>query len=382
MATVVSIITRLNIGGAALHAILLADGLRPEYQTLLVTGRESATEGSMLPLAVEKRVPIVTIPELRREIDPLNDVIAFFKLLRVIRRVRPQIIHTHTAKAGFIGRIAALLCRAPVIIHTFHGHVFRGYFGPTKTSILLMLERCLALFSSRILTVSEQQREELANFRIAPKSGITCVSLGLDLSHLAANPTGRNEMRGKWGVPLDAQAVGIVARLVKIKGHELFFDSAVEVRKQYPNAWFVVVGDGERRTELEHYAQRLRLPVVFTGWESDLQAVHSALDVVCLTSFNEGSSTALIEALAAAKPVVSTAAGGVVDIVRDGDTGILLQGRDPQAFAKAICQLLAASGPAREMGLRGRDSVFPRYDVSKLLENMKLIYQSLLRAEC
>jgi len=372
---VLRVITRLNVGGPAIHTILLTDRLRPDYDTVLVIGTEARNEGSMIPLADRLGVPVVRVPELRREIDPLHDLVALIKLIGIIRRERPQIVHTHTAKAGFVGRLAAWLCGVPIIIHTFHGHVFRGYFGPRKTKMLLFIERALALVSNQIITVNEEQRAELMGFGIASKQKLISVPLGLELGPLADGPADVHAMRCKWGIPEGVPAVGIVARLVHIKGHELFLAAAAHVHARFPEAYFVIVGDGERRGELEEMARELQIPVVFTGWETDLRAVYGALDVICLTSINEGSPVALIEALAAGKPIVSTNAGGVVDLIKSGENGILINERDPAAFGDAICRLLAEPEQGRAMGAKGKESVFPAYDVSTLVANIDQLYE-------
>ena len=378
MPKIVRVIARLNVGGPAIHVILLAHYLRPEYETILVSGVETEREGNMLPLAQRMGVDIVRIPELSREISLRDDLVSLARLVRLIAREKPDIVHTHTAKAGVVGRLAAWLCRVPVVVHTFHGHVFRGYFGPAKTRFFLTLERLLARLTDRILTVNEEQRQELIDFSIAPPEQIQAVLLGLELGELACGDGDPVLMRRKWGLSLEAPLVGIVARLVPVKGHELFLDAAAELHQRMPEVRFVVLGDGERRTELEAYAAARDVPVVFAGWEMDLKAVYAALDVVCLTSFNEGSPVALIEALTAGKPVVSTPAGGVVDLIRDGENGLLIADRDPAAFSRAIQRLLDDRELARAIGSRGRHSVYPRYDVSRLTADIRALYAGLL----
>lgn len=375
---VVRIIARLNVGGPAIHVLLLAHHLRPEYDTVLVSGLEAEREGNMLPLAKRLDVDVTRVPELGREINFFSDLISVFKLVRLIAREKPDIVHTHTAKAGFVGRIAARLCRVPVIVHTFHGHVFHGYFGPLKSRAFVYLERLLARLSDAILTVNEQQRQELIAYGIAPPDKIRSVLLGLELSQLANNGADPAVMRRKWGVPPEAPLVGIVARLVPVKGHELFLDAAAELRRHRPAARFVVVGDGERRADLEAYAAKLGLPAAFAGWETDLRAVYAALDVVCLTSFNEGSPLALIEAMTTGKPVVSTAAGGVVDLIKDEGNGLLVRDRDPQAFSHAVQRLLDDPSLAAAIGRHGRASVYPLYDVSRLVADIRSVYAELL----
>ncbi|MHB8620073.1 MAG: glycosyltransferase family 4 protein [Chloroflexota bacterium] len=377
MAKIVRVIARLNVGGPAIHTILLAAKLRPDYETVLVSGVESAAEGNMLPLAHRHGVVVRRIPELGREIHLVWDLVALFKLIRLIRRERPDIVHTHTAKAGLVGRVAAWLCGVPVVVHTFHGHVFRGYFGPVKSRLFVLLERLLARLTDRIIVVNEAQRSELLRFRIAPPDKLVAVPLGLELDAFSAAPSQPGAMRRKWGVPLGAPLVGIVARLVPIKDHRLFLSAAAEVCRRRADVWFAVIGDGELRPDLEAYARELAIPVVFTAWESDLPAVYADLDLVCLTSLNEGSPVALIEALAAGKPVVATAVGGVADVVDDGRTGLLVHNRNPVALADAIVDLLASGGLRRQLGEDGRRTVVEKYDIERLVRDVKGIYGEL-----
>ena len=366
------------MGGPALHVILLTHHLRPDYETVLVSGLEAEREGNMLPLAKHLDVSVVRMPELSREISPFADVVSVLKLARLIAREKPDIVHTHTVKAGFVGRLAARLCGVPIIIHTFHGHVFHGYFGRLKSRAFVYLERLLARLSDLIVTVNEQQRRELIDYGIAPPDKIRTVLLGLELRELANDGADPAIMRRKWGVPLEAPLVGIVARLVPVKGHELFLDAAAELHRSRPDASFVLMGDGERRVEIEAYAAKLDAPVVFAGWETDQRAVYAALDVVCLTSLNEGSPLTLIEAMTAGKPVVSTAAGGVVDLIHHEDNGLLVRERDPRAFSQAIQRLLDDPSLAAAIGKRGRESVYPLYDVSRLVRDIRAIYAELL----
>jgi glycosyltransferase involved in cell wall biosynthesis len=261
-----------------------------------------------------------------------------------------------------------------------HGHVLRGYFGPLKTRVFILLERLLARATDQILTVSEEQRRELiADFHIAPAAKIRVMHLGLPLEPLL-HPADPCVMRAKWGIPAGVPVVGIVARLTAIKGHELFLDMAAELHVRRPDVRFVLIGDGERRAELQAYAAGRDVPVIFGGWEPNslAPAYYAALDVACLTSFNEGSPVTLIEAMAAGKPVVSTAVGGVPDLVRHGVEGFLVPDRDPVAFAGYVEGLVGDPSLAAEMGRRGRAAAYPKYDVRQLVTGMGELYDELL----
>jgi len=270
---VLRIIARLNIGGPAIHTILLTAGLNNErFEPLLVTGVEGRREGSMLDLAAAKGVEPIIIPELRRNVGPQDALVALLRLYHLIRRERPQIVHTHTTTAGLLGRLAAKLAGVPVILHTFHGHVLRGYFGPLQSKALVWMERFLARLTDRIVTVSEGQRQELAGYGVAPLEKIVVVPLGFELEDLLSCESHRGELRRELGLGDDVRLIGIIARLVPIKNHRLFFQAAKLVAEAVPQARFLVVGDGELREELEAYAHELELDerVLFIGWRRDL----------------------------------------------------------------------------------------------------------------
>jgi len=379
---ILRIIARLNIGGPAIHTILLTAGLNDQrFESTLVTGVEGRYEGNMLDLAAAKGVKPIIIPQLRRNVDPIGGLVTLFKLYRLMRRQKPHIVHTHTATAGLLGRLAARLAGVPVIVHTFHGHVLRGYFGPILSEGLVWMERFLARLSDRIVTVSEGQRRELAGYGVAPLEKITVVPLGFELESLLACESHRGELRRELGLADDNKLVGIVARLVPIKNHRLFLQAAQVVAEAVPQARFLVVGDGELREELEAYACDLGLDgkILFTGWRRDLARLYADLDVVALTSINEGTPVSLIEALAAGVPVVATAVGGVPDVVVEGGTGYLVEVGDVKGMAAAIIELLRNPERAKEMGMAGRKAVYPKFSAQTLIANVEGLYAQLLR---
>jgi len=378
---VMRVIARLNIGGPAIHAILLTAGLDPNrFVSTLVTGVEAAYEGNMLDLAVQKGVQPLVIPQLGREISPLRDWMTLIKLYRLFRDRRPHIVHTHTAKAGTVGRLAARLAGVPVVVHTFHGHVFHDYFGPLQTRVFIGIERFLASLSDRIVTVSDGQRRELADYGVASLDKIAVVPLGFELDALLKCESLRGQLRRELGIPEGMALVGVVARLTAIKNHRLFLDAARLVVEAGQEAMFLVVGDGELRAELEAYVAELGLAerVIFTGWRRDLSRIYSDLDVVVLSSLNEGTPVSLIEAMAAAKPVVATRVGGVSDVVLDKKSGYLVQSKDMEGLTGGILALLRAPDKAREMGLAGRAAVHPKYASETLLANVEKLYLELL----
>jgi glycosyltransferase involved in cell wall biosynthesis len=379
---VMRVIARLNIGGPAIHTILLTAGLDPaRFESTLVTGVEAACEGNMLDLAAQKGVQPLVIPELGREINPMKDWVTLFKLYRLFRDRRPHIVHSHTAKAGTVGRMAARLAGVPVVVHTFHGHVFHDYFGPLQTRVFIGIERFLASLSDRIVAVSEGQRRELAEYGVASLDKIAVVPLGFELDALLNCEPLRGQLRRELGIPDGMALVGIVARLTAIKNHRLFLDAARLIVEAGQEAMFLVAGDGELRAELEAYVAELRLAerVIFTGWRRDLPRIYADLDVVALSSLNEGTPVSLIEAMAAAKPVVATRVGGVSDVILDKESGYLVQSKDAEGLARGILDLLQAPDRAREMGLAGRAAVHPKYASETMLANIEKLYLELLR---
>jgi glycosyltransferase involved in cell wall biosynthesis len=290
-------------------------------------------------------------------------------------------VHSHTAKAGTLARVAAWLGRVPVIVHTYHGHVFHGYFSPRQTRLFLAIERALARRTDCLLAVSETVRRELLGFGIGSPERMRVMPLGLDLDRFARSDAMRGLVRAELGLAPETPTVGIVARLVPIKAHEVFLEAAARLARRLPRVAFVVVGDGERRAELETAACRLELQgrVHFLGWRQDLDRIYADLDVVALTSRNEGSPVSLIEAMAAGRPVVATRVGGVPDLVEDGLTGTLVGPGDAGALAEAVAALLADPDQARAMGEAGRKRVLPAFGAERLMADVDRLYTELLR---
>lgn len=383
---VLLVITRLNVGGPAAHAVLLAERMDPaRYETRLVTGTEDADEGNYLALHGKSRERVLVLPDLGRPIRPAADFRAVVRLARLIRRFRPHIVHTHTAKAGALGRAAALLAgvSAPALVHTFHGHVFRGYFTAARARAFLTVERWLAGRTDRLLAVSPTVRRELLSLGIGRPERMTVMPLGLDLAPFLHADVARGRFRAELGVPEATPLVGIVARLVPIKAHEVFVAGARALAARVRSACFVVVGDGERRSELEALARGAGLTdrIRFVGWRRDLDRVYADLDVVVLTSRNEGSPVALIEAMAAGRAVVATRVGGVPDLVEDRVTGSLVPPDDAGALALAIEALLADPSRRARLGAAARQRVHPAYGAERLLADMDRLYTDVLRVK-
>lgn len=354
---------------------------KERFKTLLVAGLEGKDEGNMLSLLGEEGIKPFLIPELGREISLLNDLKAFFKLFFLIRREKPDIVHTHTAKAGTLGRLAAKLAGVQIIIHTFHGHIFHSYFSPLKAKVFLLIEKFISLFTSRIITISPAQRKEILGLGIGNKKKIVSIPLGFDLSKFLDCQKKRGELREELGLSRDHLLVGIIARLVAIKGHTYFFEAAKMILDKIKVARFIVIGDGELREELKNLTKRLKIEkeTFFLGFRSDLDRIYADLDIAVLSSLNEGLPTAIIEAMAAAKPVVATRVGGVVDLIENGVNGILVPSKDSPQLASACLDLLKNHEKARKMGQEGR-SRSSQFELSRLIKDIGALYEELVSA--
>ncbi|TAN61913.1 glycosyltransferase family 1 protein [bacterium] len=410
---VLRIIARLNIGGPAIHTTLLTAGLdKNRFSSLLVCGAISKGEGDMGYYAAQKGVRPIFIPQLRRELNPFNDLMALAKIFKIVLREKPDIIHTHTAKAGTLGRIAGiiynlsmrLLCPAfgwarndrwnstIKLIHTFHGHVFDGYFNSFANKIFVIIEKILASFTDKIITVSGNVKSELISLGIAEKGKIEVIPLGFELDNFL-------EIRPK--VTTETLSIGIVGRLVPVKNHYLFLESANLLRLSLVSEAepfklrFIIVGDGELRRELEECAHALNLSeyVEFAGWQKGLPQVYADLDIVCLTSLNEGTPVSLIEAMASSKAIVATDVGGVRDLLGEElesfralqngfnvrHRGVTVKSNDVNAFARALKLVLEDKELRKNLSISGREYVKNKFTRERLVADTEELYLKTLK---
>ncbi len=376
-------IARLNMGGPALHVSYLTKGLEPlGYDTTLVAGELTHGEDSMSFVAREQGIDVRRVPQLRREISPLYDPIAVSRLVSVIRETRPHILHTHTAKAGAIGRAAALLARdarPPIVVHTYHGHVLRGYFDPVRTEIFRETERALARTSTRLIAVGPEVRDDLVALGVAPAEKFVVIRLGIDLEGRAIGGEGA-ELRRLYGVPHDKFVVGWIGRMTQIKrlpdvllGFRRLLDLGVD-------ATLCLVGDGPGRTAAEAHARELGIArdTLFLGYQREVAPYYALFDAFLLPSANEGTPVVAIEALAAERPVVATRVGGVPDVVDDGADGFLVEVGDVDGLADRLARLARDPELRARFGRTGRERVIPRYRVSRLVEDVDRLYRDLL----
>ena len=335
-------------------------------------------------LAEELGVKPVSLPALQRRIG-LGDLAALLFLRRQIREWQPQILHTHAAKAGALGRLAALLSgrsRPPVIVHTFHGHVLTGYFSPFVSGLFRWIERLLARITTRLIAVSEEVRGDLVRLRVAPAEQIVVVPLGFDLSRFVVpeeeRRARREAFRSDLGLPLDAPLVTLVGRLEPIKRVDRFLRVANRIEE--PRAWFLVVGDGSLREQLQESAEARRLGerLVWAGLREDMPDVYFATDVLAVTSDNEGTAVTAIEAHAAGLPVVATRVGGMSSVVLDGETGYLTAPDDEAALANALARLLLNERAPSTLGAAGEERVRHIFALDRLLSDVDGLYRRLL----
>jgi glycosyltransferase involved in cell wall biosynthesis len=335
-------------------------------------------------VADARGVDIVRIDELGREISPLRDLVATVRLARLIRRERPDILHTHTAKAGTVGRAAAVLAgrhAPPIVIHTFHGHVLRGYFGPVRTRFFRLLERWLARRTTALIAVSPQVRDDLVVLGVAPAEQFVVIRLGIELDErVAGERNGRAESRRYLGIEPERFAVGWIGRMTAVKRTDDILVAFRRLRDEGVDAVLCLVGDGPDRPHLERRAHELGVisDTLFLGYQEDVAPFYAAFDALVLPSSNEGTPVSAIEALAAGRPVVATRVGGVPDVVREGEDGFLVEPGATDDLADRLVELARDPGLRERMGRAGRERVLPRYAVERLVDDVDRLYRSLL----
>lgn len=383
---VLRVIARLNIGGPAIQAISMTRMLEERgYETTLVRGCEEPDEGSMDHLAERLEVRPLYVPSLRRN-PGWHDVRALAALVRIVVRERPRIVHTHAAKAGTLGRVAAILAPGRsdrVLVHTFHGHSLSGYFSSPTARVYLTIERLLAGRTDRLIAVSEEVRDDLVTLGVAPAERFEVIPLGFDLSPFTVGEPERSRrgaaVRAELSIPEDARLVTLIARLVPIKRIDRFLRVARRLADR-EGIRFLIVGDGELREEVRasEDARALGERVRWAGFRRDMPDICFASDVVALTSDNEGTPVSLIEALAAATPVVSTNVGGVASVVRDGQTGLLADRDDDAGLADAIERLLDDSQLAERLAAEGQRHALRTFAQERLADDLDGLYRRLL----
>jgi glycosyltransferase involved in cell wall biosynthesis len=392
MPRVLRIINRLNLGGPTYNAAYLSKFMEPEFETLLVAGMKDESEESSEFIVKQLDLKPVYIPEMYRELHPFRDYKSYYKLRKLIDEFKPDIVHTHAAKAGAVGRLAALHSGVPVICHTFHGHVFHSYFSPAKTRLFLEIERYLGRRTTAIIALSENQKNELtSDYNIANPDKFNIIPLGFDLRRFAeGNDEKRKKFRQKYNISDDEIAIGIVGRLVPIKNHELFLRAikAVAVATKRKIRAFII-GDGESRLKLENLANELDLKfnnqnysekniLTFTSWIREIDESNAGMDIIALTSNNEGTPVSLIEAQASGKPIVSTKVGGIENIVKENRTALLSEPNNLEKFVDNLRMMVEHDELRAEMSHNGAEYVIKKFSYVRLCDDMANLYRRLL----
>jgi glycosyltransferase involved in cell wall biosynthesis len=369
---VVHIITRLDVGGSAENTWISATRMpRPEFDCVLISGLTVEPPPGLAASLSHAGVPWIQLSHLQRSVSPIRDGLALWQLWRTIRRLAVDIVHTHSSKAGFLGRLAARAAGIRHVIHTPHGHVFAGYFSPATTRLFTVLERLAAHWTDRIVTLSDEEARDHLRLGIGRPEQFVTVPSGVPLEVVrAATPA-----------PLvsGGPVVGTVARLVPVKGLQYLLEAAPGILRQVPEARFLLVGDGELRSPLEAQARSLGLTdrVTFAGFREDVPSVLAGMDVVVLPSLNEGMGRVLVMAMALGKPIVATRVGGVAELLGDGEAGVLVPARDAAALASAITALLRDPPRARALGEAGRRRA-PRYGADTMIASLVKLYREVI----
>lgn len=388
---ILRIINRFNLGGPTFNAAYLSRYMPDEFETLLVGGKKDYSEDNSLHIIDRLELEPIIIPEMKREVNPLDDLRSYRKICEMIEDFKPDVIHTHASKAGALGRLAGRNMNVPHLVHTFHGHVFHSYFGAITTGVYKGVERYLAARSSKIIAISEKQKHELVNiYNIADEKKVTVVNLGFELDKFQEDfEVKRQSFRDFYQLDEDTIAIGIVGRLVPIKNHQMFL-RAIDYVLKHSNKKIraFIIGDGEMRPELERYTEELGIKfnnpeidpednLTFTSWIKDIDVVNAGIDIAALTSKNEGTPVSLIEAQAANRPIVSTNVGGIEDIVKRDETALLSAANDQDAFNKNLLELVENEEFRKSLGSKGWESVKTRFHYSRLVKDIAELYHSL-----
>ena len=381
---ILRIINRFNIGGPVYNAILLSAYMPEEYDTLLIGGLPEKNEENSTYIAEKYGVNPLLISEMQREPNFKNDRKALKKLKEIILTYQPDIVHTHASKAGALGRKAAFDCAVPIVVHTYHGHVFHSYFNWWKTTLFQAIEKRLAKKTTGIIAISELQKNDLAlKYKICKPEKIEIINLGLDLGPFNENKTdNRNKTRTAFGLNDSEIAIAIVGRLAPIKNHDLFLKCASVIHeKTSKKVVYFIVGGGEEFRSIEEKVNALKakgIDIRMTSWIKDINTFNAGMDILCLTSKNEGTPVSLIEAQAAGIPFVATKVGGIKDIVSENNTGYLVDLNDSDAFIEKLLHLIENENKRQEMSQKGWSFVQEKFQYKTLIAKTDSYYKFLL----
>ena len=384
---VLRIINRFNIGGPTYNATFLTRFLSDDFETLLIGGLPEKGESDSLHILEEYGVEPILLPEMKRKPNFFSDRKALKRIKEIIAEYKPDIVHTHASKAGALGRKAALDMKVPVVVHTFHGHVFHSYFGKVKTELYKFIERKLAQKSTGIIAISDLQKKELVNiYQIAHESKVNVIPLGFDLEKFNRNLSEKRKIvRDKFQINEGQIAIAIIGRLAPIKNHSLFLESVDLLHGQTEKKLvFFIVGDGELRDVIAQKVSELTkkgVDIRMTSWIKDINEFNAGMDIICLTSNNEGTPVSIIEAQASQVPVVSTNVGGVQNVMIDKETGFIVPKNNARIFADKLLVLIENEALRNEMGQKGWAFVKERFHFERLVKEMEHYYKELLTKE-
>jgi glycosyltransferase involved in cell wall biosynthesis len=380
--SVAQIITRLDWGGSPDIIRILCSSLDPEkFNVTLITGISLNQSHKTKEFLQKYREKVISISPLRRDINPVYDFLALFSLYRLFRKEKFDIVHTHTAKAGILGRIAARLAGIPRVIHTPHGHNFYGYFGSLGSKAVIHTERIMSKLTHKIIALTELEKRDLAVYHVALPSQVAVVNSGLELDHYRAIAVDTKRKKEDLHIREDAVVVGMVGRLEPVKGPEYFVEAADMVLKKHPNITFLIVGDGSLYDSLKAQCSRMHISdsLIFTGWREDIPELLTMIDLLVLPSLNEAVGRILIEAGACGKPVVATRVGGIPEVVLDNKTGVLVPPRDAAEMARAIMVLAEDKKKRVSMGETAKNWVDEKFSAPTMVESIADLYHELIR---
>jgi len=376
---VLYIITRLDRGGSAEAVLQWAEVFHKRgYQTAIVTGKTVHPHCDLIDYSRRAGVEIITVNSLLRELNPWQDLKSLLSLCKIIRKTKPQIVHTNTSKAGFLGRLAAWLCKTPVIIHTTHGHIFYGYYGKLKTAIFIILEKLAAWVTDTITELTNLGVEDHIRLKIAPREKFAVVRAGVDLEKYAHPAKSPNTIKQELNLPPDKIIIGWIGRFDAVKNPLLLVQAAVLLKDQH-NLHFLMAGDGELFEQAKQLASEMKVEDKFTfpGFRSDVPDLLSVMDIYCLTSLNEGMGRSILEAQAAGAAVIAADVGGVPEIVENHITGILFPSGDYRQLAEFITHLSHNPILRKKLTETAKNRLFA-FSLQKTIEDIDNLYQKLL----
>lgn len=383
------IITRLDMGGSAQNTLLSCLGLdKRKYRVVLVAGlsRESRMTGAEaksveegLEEAVRQGVIIIRVPSLARSIHPFYDCLALLSLWRTIRREEPDIVHTHTSKAGILGRWAAWLARVPVIIHTPHGHVFYGHFADLFAKLFFLSEKLTAPLTHKLVALTRGERDDYVSLRLFPDDRMEIIHSGVNIDAFMNDQADVYAKRRELGIPEGAVVVGTAGWLLPIKNPAGLLEAMTPLLRNRPDLYLIFVGKGDLLPDLKQSAMKAGVAekVVFTGWRRDIPELMRVFDVFALPSLNEGMGRVVVEAMASGKSVVAGNVGGIPDMVRHGENGLLVDPRDTAALRAALAMLIDDAALRDEMGAKGRVTAL-KFVLPSMISKLEALYASAL----